>query len=108
MVRRKSLKAQELDLQVTEAVLGVQSGKYKSANEAAKVLGLSQRTVLRRVNGGLTHIEARHKQQLLSKTQEKTLLRWIKELTISGYAPSHRILREVADEIRTSQNRIFD
>jgi hypothetical protein len=64
--------------------------------------------ILRCVQGGLTRKQARTKQQLLSKTQEKTVLKWIKELTISGYAPSHRILREVANEIRASRNRVFD
>ena len=41
MVRRKSLKAEELDIQLAEAVSGVQSGKYKSSYEVAKALGLS-------------------------------------------------------------------
>jgi hypothetical protein len=89
MVRRKSLKAEELDIQVTEAVLGIQSGKYKSSYEAGKVLGLCQRTILQRVHGGSTRQQARQLQQLLSNTQEKTLLKWIKELTSGGYVPSH-------------------
>src|ERR1700742_4177807 len=108
MVRRKSTKAQELDIQVSEAVLGVQSGKYKSAYEAAKDLGLCERTVRRRVQGGLTRKEARQQQQVLSATQEKSVLKWIKDLTISGYAPSHRLLREIADEIRTNRCRVFE
>ena len=61
----------------------------------------------KRVNGGLTRVEARQQQQLLSKSQEDTLLKWIKTLTNSGYAPSHQILREVADEIRVNRCRIF-
>jgi DNA-binding NarL/FixJ family response regulator len=70
MVRYKSQKAQELDIQVAEAVLGVQSGKYKSSYEAAKVLGLCEKTVRRRVLGGLTRTQARQQQQLLSIAQE--------------------------------------
>jgi hypothetical protein len=88
MVRRKSLKAQEFKIQIAEAVPGIQSGKYKSSYAAAKALGLQKETVVQRVNGGLTRSQAL-KQQLLSATQEKTVLKWIKELTISGYAPSH-------------------
>jgi predicted transcriptional regulator len=107
MVRRKSITAQELDIQVTEAVLGIKSGKFKSAYQAAKVLGLTKTTVTKRLNGGLTRAEARQKQQLLSKNQEKTLLKWIKELTASGYAPSHRILCEVAEEVRSNKCRVF-
>jgi hypothetical protein len=42
MVRQKSQSAQELDALVAEAVLGVQSGKYKSSYAAAKALELSK------------------------------------------------------------------
>ena len=59
------------------------------------------------MNGGLTRAKARQQQQLLLKSQEETLLKWIKVLTISGYAPSHRILREVAEDIRADRCRIF-
>ena len=68
MVRCKSLKAQELDLLVTEAVLGIQSKKYKSAYAAAKALNLCKDTVLKRVNGGFSRVEARQNQQLLLKS----------------------------------------
>jgi hypothetical protein len=107
MVKRKSIKAQELDLRLSEAVLGVQTRKFKSAYAAAKALGLRPNTVVSRVRGGSTHTEARQQQQLLSKNQEQTLLKWIKELTASGYAPSHRILREVAEEVRLNKCRVF-
>jgi hypothetical protein len=58
---------------------------------------------VRRVKGGLSRTKARQTQQLLTQTQEETLLKWIKCLTASVYAPSHRILREVADEIHTER-----
>lgn len=35
-------------------------------------------------------------------------MKWIKELTIGGYAPIHRLLREIADEIRTNRCRVFE
>ena len=107
MVRRRNKQAQELDLRLSEAVLGIQTKKYKSAQAAAIALNLRPDTVWRRLRGIPTRTEARQQQQLLSKTQEKTLLKWIKELTSSGYAPSHRILREVADEVRTNRRRMY-
>lgn len=33
--------------------------------------------------------------------EEKILLKWIKELTVSSYSLEHRLLKEVAEEIRT-------
>jgi len=109
MVRRKSLRSCETDLLLQEAVLGVRSSKYKTSYEAAKALGLCVSTVRRRISGRhTTRTQARAKQQLLSPAQESVILKWIKELTISGYAPSHRILREVADEIRSNRYRVFN
>jgi hypothetical protein len=107
MVRRSCLKAQELNNLLAEAVIGIKSRLYKSSYAAAKALGLWTYTVQTRLNGGHTRKEARQKQQLLSKNQEQTLLKWIKELTTSGYAPSHRILREVVDEVWLNKCRIF-
>ena len=56
MVRQKSAKAAEIASLLKEAVLGVQTRKYKSSYEAAKQLGLCKETVTRRVNGGLTRV----------------------------------------------------
>jgi hypothetical protein len=96
---RRSKQAAERDRAVAQAVLDVQSGKYKSSYEAEKLLGLPKSSVTRRVKGGLTRSQARHSQQLLSPTQENELLRWIKRLTISGYAPSRLVLRQIVEEI---------
>jgi hypothetical protein len=78
MVRKRCLKALEREIEIQKAVLAVKSNQYKSA---AKDLGIPEQTLRRRVNGTHTRIEARQQQQLLSKNQEKTLLKWIKELT---------------------------
>ena len=107
MVEKGSIKAQELNLRLSEAVLGVQTGKFKSAQAAAVALGLRPDTVRRRLHGTPTSVEARQKQQLLSKNQELTLLKWIKQLTSSGYTPSHRILREVANEVHANRCCIY-
>ena len=107
MVRKRNNQAQELDSRLSEAVLGIQSRKFKSANAAAISLNLRPDTVRRRVRGAKSRTDARLQQQLLSKNQETILLKWIKQLTSSGYAPSHWILREVANEVRTSRCRIY-
>ena len=108
MVRKHSSKTQKRDDLLLEAIAGVKSGLYKSAYGAAKALHLRPDTVLSRIKGHhMSHKEAHFKQQFLSKNQEQTLIKWIKGLTASGYAPSHRILREVAEEVRSNKCRVF-
>ena len=63
---------------------------------------------MRRVNGGLSRSQARQQQQKLSYAQENVLLKWIKELTISGYSPGHQLLKEIAEEIRTKRTYDLD
>ncbi|KFY46839.1 hypothetical protein V494_00295 [Pseudogymnoascus sp. VKM F-4513 (FW-928)] len=53
MVKRKSIKAQERNLRLSEAVLGVQTRKFKSANAVAIALDLRPDTVRRRRGSGL-------------------------------------------------------
>jgi len=103
MVRRRSQKAAENDKLVEEAVVRVLSKKYKSSYEAAKVLGVNHKTVHNRLTGVPSHSTARLGQQLLHGHEEIVLTKWIKELTITGYAPSHRLLREMAEEIRNQR-----
>jgi len=107
MVEKRSIKALEREIEVEKAVVAIKSGQFKSVYTAAKALKLPEDTIRRRIKGGKTRSEARQKQQLLSKNQEQTLLKWIKGLTLSGYAPSHRILREVAEEVRSNKCRVF-
>ena len=108
MVRRKSLPAAERETLIANAVLDVQSGKYRSAYYAEKVLGLPKSSVTHCVSGGLTCSQARQQQQKLSGAQEQVLLKWIKSLTISGYSPGHRLLKEIAEELRSHRSLNFD
>jgi transposase len=108
MVRRKCTNALELDTKLTQAALGVKQGVYKTAWSAANALGLNKNSVLKRVNGGLSRSQARQQQQKLSPAQEKVLVKWIKELTISGYSPGHRLLKEIAEELQSKRTYDLD
>lgn len=81
---------------------------YKSSYEAANLLGLSPNTVTRRINGGSSRSQARQQQQMLSYEEETALLKWIKELTISGYSLGHRLLKEIAKELLTKRTCNLD
>ena len=84
-MRLRSQNASEKETLVLKALDGIEFGKYKSAHAAARELGISPATVYRRLNGHSSRSTARLKQQLLSESQENTLLKWIKQLTSSGY-----------------------
>ena len=40
------------------------------------------------------------KQQWLSNNEEMALVKWIAQLTCSGYPVTHSVLREMVEEIR--------
>jgi hypothetical protein len=58
MVRKRSIKALECEIEIQKAVLAVKSNQYKSIYAAAKALGLPEETLRRRINGGHTRVEA--------------------------------------------------
>ena len=108
MVRHRSILTTERDVLITKALLDIKAGIYKSSYAAEKVLGLPKSSISRRVSGGQLRSQARQNQQKLLYEQEKVLLKWIKELTISEYSPGHRLLKEIAKEIRTKRTYDLD
>jgi hypothetical protein len=58
MVRRKSIPALQREILISQALIGIKSGKYKSAFEAEKHLELPKSSVMRCVNGGLSCMQA--------------------------------------------------
>jgi hypothetical protein len=100
MTQRKSEKASRTEEMIQEALAGLASGVYATPYHAAKVLGLSRATLIRRINGGKTRAEAREPQQKLSKAEEKALEEWIVQLTMTGHPAKKEFIREMAEEIR--------
>jgi hypothetical protein len=60
---------------------------FLRAAEAA--YGVSRRTLVRRVDGGLSRSRSHAHQQTLSPTQEDSLIQWILDLESQGYAPTY-------------------
>lgn len=89
MPRQKRVFTTDRDILIAQEVLDVQLGKYKLLYKAEKHLQLPKSSVMRRANGMLSRPQARQQQQKLLYTKEKVLLKWIKELTISGYSLGH-------------------
>ena|SRR5947207_13009754 len=70
MGHRRSQKATETLSKVERALAGISPGEYRISYQAAKVLGLSEATLQRRIKGGKSRPEAREAQQLLSKPEK--------------------------------------
>ena len=58
MVRKRSIKALEHEIEIQKAVSAVKLNQYKSVYAAAKAFKLPERTLWRRINGTHTRIEA--------------------------------------------------
>ena len=99
-MRHKNQQAAENERLVLEALAGVESGKYRSGSEAARLLQINSSTVYRRLKGFPSRSTARIRQQLLSEAQEKLILKWIKQLTQSGYPVTYKLLQQIAVAIR--------
>ena len=88
-------------------VAGVQSGQYSSSYSAAKSLGISRRTLDRRLQGTQPRTPAHTEQQNLLEAEESALVKWITTLTMTGMAPSYSIIKEMANTIRQDCQNIF-
>jgi hypothetical protein len=100
MVRKRSQKATETDAKVQAALHGLSTGKYTTQYKAAKALGLSRATLMRRAQGGTSRAEAQEGKQALTTAEEKALAGWIGRLTVSGHPAHHAFIWKMAEEIR--------
>ena len=100
MRRRQSQAATDKEARVQQALKGIQDGTYRSAYHAAQELKLSTSTLSDRLRGRESRADARSNQQNLTPPEEHALLKWVTQLTITGYPAKHSMLREMAEEIR--------
>ena len=93
------------EARIQEALAAIQQKRY-TCYSAGPVFGIPRRTLYDRVNSNKkARNKAHERDQLLSETEEKELVRWITRLTATGYAPRHVTLREMAEEIRKRRVR---
>jgi hypothetical protein len=88
------------DNKVKQAIVGIAFKHWDSVYATAKGVGMSAKTLTRRLNGGKSRVEAREEQQKLIKTEEKVLVKWITHLTATGHPARHAFIRDMAEEIR--------
>ena len=90
----------ELEKRIQEAFDGVAAGVYKSLYEAAIKLHLSDDTLYRREKGYEGRVAAHEDQQLLTRAEERALVKWLTHLTASGYPARHSFLRKMAEGLQ--------
>src|SRR5437868_9502028 len=99
MTCKRSQKAPQMQASIQTAVKAFKSGKYKSVYTTAQALGVSETTLIARVNGRGTHVESNKANQLLSKVEETMLAKRCTELTKNGFPPRKKTIEEMATEI---------
>jgi len=100
MTRPNNPLAVQYEARLQEAIIAV-GEKQQTCNSAALAFNVRRRTLYDRVNGNKkSRNKAHERDQLLSEAEEKELVQWITRLTVTGYAPRHTTLREMAEEIR--------
>lgn len=81
---------------ITAALQALADDPNLSNRAAAASYGLSERTLARRRNHGLSRRESHAHQQLLSPAQEEMFSHCIMTLEADGHTPIHNTLREMA------------
>jgi len=100
MTRKRSLKVTERDTKVEQAIAALSRGEFANVNQAARHFKLHYTTLKRRLEGGKSIAESREASQLLTIPEEHAVVRWIRRLAASGYHVTHRLIQEIAEEIR--------
>ena len=81
----------------------LESDEKKSLYQIAQMFHVSHSTLKHRIAGRPSRQQSRESFQKLFPTSESTLVRWITQLTVTEYSPSHNIVREMAEVLRGKQ-----
>jgi hypothetical protein len=95
-----SKKTYNLEVQIQKALYALKNKDFPSTRAAAQFFKLDHRTLQRRRNGGKTQSQSHEMDQILTNAEEKTLLRCIKQYTITGKHISYSLLLDLAKHIR--------
>jgi len=96
----------DLAQKVSDAIVAYRNGVYSSKRECARAFSLSERTLRRYLDGGVSRSTSHEYQQHLSLPEEKTLIKWITRLDKLGHAVSPAFARKLAFEIRSSRPKL--
>jgi len=94
----------EADIQ--SAITALRAGEYPSIRKCAEALHIPRPTLQHRLAGRISRSTAHEMQHILTKPEEKTLVRWITHLTNTGFPASPALVIQMAEEIRHNRYQI--
>jgi len=100
---RSSKQAAEIEANIQAAITAYEKQEYKSVRAAALAFSVPASTLRARLAGTPSRSHAHESAQILSSTEEKTLVRWISRLCRTGFPASPKLVVEMAEEIRRAR-----
>ena len=91
---------------IYSAVAAYHSKKYKSIRACAHAFGIPYTTFQGRVAGRISRSRSHYSMLILSIAEEKTLVRWITNLTSTGFPATPALAIEMAKEIRRARYQL--
>ncbi|EDN96249.1 hypothetical protein SS1G_01174 [Sclerotinia sclerotiorum 1980 UF-70] len=96
---RKSLNRSESEDNIQKAIESLKDKQFTSIRSAAIHFKIPKSTLINRITGRQSRSQSHKSFQKLSNAKEKTLVRWISQLTTTGYPATPGLLKEMAQEI---------
>jgi hypothetical protein len=85
---------------IYNALLDCRAGRYTSVRKCALAYKIPVPSFRNRLTGRISRSHAHEHMQVLSNAEEKTLVRWITHLTITGFPASPSLAIAIAEERR--------
>jgi len=91
---------------ICSAITAYQTGEYTSIRKCATAFGVAFTTLQNRLSGRPSRRTGHQHRQILSPTEERTLVRWITHVTNGGFLVSPAFAVEMAEEVRHGRYQI--
>lgn len=100
MNRNTRVQRAHSEADIVRAIAAYRLGEYTSIRRCASAFCVPRPTLQHRLSGRSSRSISHEMAQILSKPEERTLVRWITYLTNTGYPASPNLVIEMAEEIR--------
>ena len=106
MTHAKSHAAVAREPRLQEAIDGINSGRFTLAHDAAKQMpDVRRSTLYERLNRVQPQNQAHEDQQILTYAEERELAEWVSYMTRLNHAPSHSMIRHMAENLLSRRVR---